>query len=176
MIKPKRFRWTLSFTLGFPGDSEGEESACSTGDLGLTSGSGMTSGTPTPLFLPRESHGQRSLVGYSQWGVKELNSTEQLTLTVTVNQTHSESGQWKAEHRFFKKGLKVTGVWDEYPTFLFFQRTNVAKYRNFKDTVFSSLKSVFRAMDLKHKIIKPEKVFFPPKPQNLICNMVTFNR
>ena len=25
---------------------------------------------PTPLFLPGESHGQRSLVGYSPWGCK----------------------------------------------------------------------------------------------------------
>ena len=31
---------------------------------------------PTPVFLPGESHGQRSLVGYSPWGHKELNSTE----------------------------------------------------------------------------------------------------
>ena len=26
---------------------------------------------PTPLFLPGESHGQRSLAGYSPWGHKE---------------------------------------------------------------------------------------------------------
>ena len=26
---------------------------------------------PTPAFLPGESHGQRSLVGYSPWGLKE---------------------------------------------------------------------------------------------------------
>ena len=26
---------------------------------------------PTPLFLPGESHGQRSLAGYSSWGCKE---------------------------------------------------------------------------------------------------------
>ena len=26
---------------------------------------------PTPVFLPRESHGQRSLVGYSRWGHRE---------------------------------------------------------------------------------------------------------
>ena len=26
---------------------------------------------PTPVFLPGESHGQRSLVGYSPWGHKE---------------------------------------------------------------------------------------------------------
>ena len=28
------------------------------------------------VFLPGESHGQRSLVGYSPWGLKELNTTE----------------------------------------------------------------------------------------------------
>ena len=31
---------------------------------------------PTPVFLPGESHGQRSLVGYSPWSCKELNMTE----------------------------------------------------------------------------------------------------
>ena len=31
---------------------------------------------PTPVFLPGESHGQRSLVGYSSWGHRELNTTE----------------------------------------------------------------------------------------------------
>ena len=29
----------------------------------------------TPVFLPGESHGQRSLVGYSPWGCKELDMT-----------------------------------------------------------------------------------------------------
>ena len=33
---------------------------------------------PTAVFLPGESHGQRSLVGYSPWGCKELDTTEQL--------------------------------------------------------------------------------------------------
>ena len=31
---------------------------------------------PTPAFLPGESHGQRSLVGYSPWGRKELDMTD----------------------------------------------------------------------------------------------------
>ena len=31
---------------------------------------------PTPVFLPGESHRQRSLVGYSPWGHKELDMTE----------------------------------------------------------------------------------------------------
>ena len=33
----------------------------------------------TPVFLPGEYHGQRSLVGYSPWGRKELDMTKQLT-------------------------------------------------------------------------------------------------
>ena len=34
---------------------------------------------PTPVFLPAESHGQRSPVGYSLWGHKESDMTEPLT-------------------------------------------------------------------------------------------------
>ena len=34
---------------------------------------------PTPVFLPGESHGQRSLVSYSLWSHKESDTTEQLT-------------------------------------------------------------------------------------------------
>ena len=36
----------------------------------------------TPVFLPGEFHGQRSLAGYSPWGCKELDTTEQLTLSL----------------------------------------------------------------------------------------------
>ena len=39
---------------------------------------------PTPVFLPGESHGQRSLVGYSPWGHRDmterLNSNKQQRL------------------------------------------------------------------------------------------------
>ena len=35
---------------------------------------------PTPAFLPGESHGQRSLAGYSPWGHKELGMTEWFSL------------------------------------------------------------------------------------------------
>ena len=34
---------------------------------------------PTPVFLPGEFHGQRSLVGYRSWGCKELNMIERLS-------------------------------------------------------------------------------------------------
>ena len=37
--------------------------------------------SPTPVLLPGEFHGQRSLVGYSPWSQKELDRTEQLILS-----------------------------------------------------------------------------------------------
>ena len=36
---------------------------------------------PTPLFLPEQFHGQRSLADPSPWGCKESDTIEQLTLT-----------------------------------------------------------------------------------------------
>ena len=57
---------------GFPGGSDGKESACNVGDPGLIPGSGRSpwrrKWQPTPVFLPGKSHGQRSLVGYRKWG------------------------------------------------------------------------------------------------------------
>ena len=35
--------------------------------------------------MPRELHGQKSLVGYSPWGHKELDTTEQLTLKIMAS-------------------------------------------------------------------------------------------
>ena len=44
---------------------------------------------PTPVFLPGESHGQKSLVGYNPRGRKELDTTERLSTAqhtaVTMN-------------------------------------------------------------------------------------------
>ena len=42
---------------------------------------------PTPVFLSGEFHGQRSLVGYSPWGHKESDMTEQITHTHTHTHT-----------------------------------------------------------------------------------------
>ena len=57
--------------LGFPGGSDGEESACNAGDLGSMSGlrrsSGGGHGNPLQYSCLENPHGQRSLVGYSQW-------------------------------------------------------------------------------------------------------------
>ena len=42
---------------------------------------------PTPVLLPRESHGQRSLVGYSLWGRQESN-TSWVTETIYMTCIH----------------------------------------------------------------------------------------
>ena len=39
---------------------------------------------PTPVLLPGKSHGWRSLVGYSPWVHKELDTTERLLLLCSV--------------------------------------------------------------------------------------------
>ena len=39
---------------------------------------------PTPVFLLGESYVQRSLAGYSPWGCKESDTTEQLTLSLSL--------------------------------------------------------------------------------------------
>ena len=61
----------------------GKEFACNAGDVG--SGPWVRKipwrreWQPTSVFLPGESHGQRSLAGYSPWGCKESNTVEQLS-------------------------------------------------------------------------------------------------
>ena len=74
---------SLPIILGFPGGSEGKQSACNAGDLGSITWVGTIpwrrKWQSTPLFLPGESRGQRSLAGYSPWGHKKSDTTEQLS-------------------------------------------------------------------------------------------------
>ena len=66
--------------MGFPGLSDGKESACNAGDVGLISGSGRCPGEGNgyPFQYPclENPHRQRSLVGYSPWGGKELDKNK----------------------------------------------------------------------------------------------------
>ena len=47
---------------------------------------------PTPVFLPAESHGQRSLVGSSPWGHRESDMTKRLTHTYGAGTSRSGEG------------------------------------------------------------------------------------
>ena len=73
----------MSTELGFlSGSSEVKASALNAGDPGLGRSPGEGNGnTLQYLFLPRESHGWRSLVGYTPWGCKELDMTERVHFT-----------------------------------------------------------------------------------------------
>ena len=76
-------KYKLYGFLGFPGGSVGKEPTCNAGDIGdIGSIPGLgrfpwrRPWQPTPVFLPGEYHGQRSLVGYSLHGCKESDTTE----------------------------------------------------------------------------------------------------
>ena len=77
---------SLLTVRGFPGGSRGKESSAMqetwVRSLGREAPLEMEMAT-TPVFLPGESHGQRSLEGCSPWGHKGSDMTEQLTHTHT---------------------------------------------------------------------------------------------
>ena len=56
---------------------------------------------PTPVLLPRKSHGQRSLVGCSPWGREESDTTERLHFHFSLHAlekdmaTHSSVLAWR---------------------------------------------------------------------------------
>ena len=69
--------------FGFPGGSNSKESACIVGDLGsipgLVRSPGGGRGSPLQYLCLENSHGQRSLAGYSPWGHKESDITKHST-------------------------------------------------------------------------------------------------
>ena len=66
--------------MGFPGGSDGKESACDAGDLGSIPGlrrsPGGGHGNPLQYSCLENPYGPRSLVGYSPWVCKESDTTE----------------------------------------------------------------------------------------------------
>ena len=68
---------------GFPGGSVSKEPTCQCRRLRFDPWVGKIpwrrKWQPPPVFLPWESHGQRSLADYSPWGCKELDMTEWLS-------------------------------------------------------------------------------------------------
>ena len=70
----------LFSTEGFPGSSDGKESACNTGDLGSIPGLGRFPGEGNSNLLQyaclENPHRERRLVDYGPLGHKELDTTE----------------------------------------------------------------------------------------------------
>ena len=76
-------RGLLWFPGVCPGSSEVKASACNVGgrpgfDPSVRKITWRRKWQPTPVFLPGESHGRRSLVDYSPRGRKESDTTEQI--------------------------------------------------------------------------------------------------
>ena len=62
--------------MGFPDGSVVRYLPANAGDAGLIPGPGRSPGEdPTSVCLPGESHGQKSLVGYSPCGHRESDTT-----------------------------------------------------------------------------------------------------
>ena len=76
---------TFSCFMGFPGGSDSKESACQgrkpVFDPWIRKIPWRSEWLPTPVFLPGECYGQRSLVGYIPRGCKESDTTEWITLS-----------------------------------------------------------------------------------------------
>ena len=74
--------------MGFPGGSDGKESTCNVGDLGSIPGLERSPegrhGNPLQYSCLENPHGQRSLVGYHAWGLKELDTIKQVNFNINM--------------------------------------------------------------------------------------------
>ena len=102
---------------GFPGGSDGKESACNAGDLdsipGVRKISWRKAWLPTPVFSLGKFHGPRSLAGYSPWGHKESDTTEQPphTHTQACFLRHGEACSLQYADVKIRKGSDRLGTW-----------------------------------------------------------------
>ena len=87
--------------LGCPGGARGKEPACRCRRckrLRFDPWVGKTpwrrKWQPTPVFLPGECHGQRSLAGYSPWGRKEPDTLKQLSTQASSVQFKTPGCPW----------------------------------------------------------------------------------
>ena len=80
VLHSRWWNWNSLITpVGFPRGSDGKECKRPRFDPWVRKIPWRRAWQPTLVFLPGESHGQRSLAGYSPWGRKELDTAEQLT-------------------------------------------------------------------------------------------------
>ena len=81
---------THAYILGFPGGSVVKNPPANAGRcrklrFDIWVGKILLNHNPfRSVFLPGESHGQRSLAGYSPWGCKEPDTTAQLSIRVCI--------------------------------------------------------------------------------------------
>ena len=87
MHESEKWKWSRSVVFGFPRGDIGKESISQCrrhkrcrSDPWVWKIPWRRKWQSTPVFLPGESHGQRSLASYSPWGCKGLDMTEHVSL------------------------------------------------------------------------------------------------
>ena len=100
-----RHDWATSLSLsmllrGFPGGSDGKESACNAGDLGsipeLGRSPGGGHGNPLQYSYLENPYGPRSLAGYSPWCRKESDMTEWLSTVQCKEKQRVTPTAWRS--------------------------------------------------------------------------------
>ena len=99
--------------MGFPGGSDGKESACNVGNMGSIPGLGRSPGggygNPLQYSCLENPHGQRSLTGCSSRGRKESDTTEQLS-TAQHMSLNCKSDVIKFKKEFIYSSLSIEEV------------------------------------------------------------------
>ena len=111
----ERLKWHVY--MGFPGGSDGKESASNLGDLGSILGLGRSpggeQGSPLQHSCLENPLGQRSLAGYSPWDHKESDITEWLSADDTY--TYMEAKDSTSTRQAWSWKLPIlprrTGCW-----------------------------------------------------------------
>ena len=143
--QPRRVVGKPENNKGFPGSASGSlpVNARDTRDLGSIPGSGRSLGggrtwQSTPIFLPGEFQGQRSLAGYSPRGHRESDTTEQLTHTHNRKKPLIPGNGLETFSPAFSS---AQGLLDGFATFYPFSRFNRKSSVSFKP--FSPCVSIY---------------------------------
>ena len=98
--------------MDFPGGSDGKASAYNVGDSDSIPGLGRSPGEGNPVYLPWNSHGHRSLKGYSPWGCKRIRrdlatKTNKQQQKIQLQQAQkSILGEYEEAHRMKDKNVE----------------------------------------------------------------------
>ena len=126
-LRSRQPRWDLGcqvsisrdVLMGFPGGSDHKESTYQCRRPGFDPWVGKIpwrmAWLPTAVFLPGESHGWRSLAGYSPQGCKESCTTERLTLSFSWTRRRSPAPHLRQPRAVSLKVRRVPPTYLELP-------------------------------------------------------------
>ena len=148
--------------MGFPGGTTGKEFACQFRrhkrlkfDPWVRKIPWRRAWQPTPVFLPAESGGKRSLVGYSPWGHKELDTTEE---------TDTQEADMPSSLSILKRDLIPNSKASSLGTHFLLGIAHVYMNQMLQTSVFLFINlSFLKATRLKNQKGRWKNIFFFPK-------------